>query len=130
MRFTSVAIALAAAGLTASVLASRAVVAGARRRIAKGTWSHPVSRDGGPTLLPLAPPSDVIKLASVYQTQLILGAALTEVPAFFALIAYLLEGTPLALGLALTLLVGLIAQLPDPRPAGALDRPATPVAHL
>ena len=52
------------------------------------------------------------KLASVYQTQLMLGAVLTEGPAFLALIAYLLEGSPLALGAALALLVALIARFP------------------
>ena len=111
-RVTPIAVGLAGAGLVASVLVPRAVVAGARRRIARGTWSRPVSRDGGPTLLPAAPPSDVAKLASVYQTQLMLGAVLTVGPAFLALIAYLLEGAPLALGAALALLVALIARFP------------------
>ncbi|MGE3805715.1 MAG: hypothetical protein AB7K24_13645 [Gemmataceae bacterium] len=52
------------------------------------------------------------KLLGVYQTKLIVAAALLEGPAFFLMIAYLLEGQLWTLVLAAFLLAGVVAQFP------------------
>ncbi len=56
-----------------------------------------------------APPGDVPGLVMIFQTKTIVAAALSEGPAVFAAIAYLMEGNPIALALAavLTVFVGL-----------------------
>ncbi len=56
--------------------------------------------------------SDTGKLASVYLTQFIIGAAINEGLAFFACLAYLIGKNPIAMGLALLLLVALVARFP------------------
>jgi hypothetical protein len=84
-----------------------------RRAIAAGTWTPP-AQSGRPAQGQNAEAlkTDAGKLATVYQMQLILGAALTEGAAFFAGVAYLLEKNPIALGLALLLVGGLVARFP------------------
>jgi uncharacterized membrane protein YbhN (UPF0104 family) len=47
--------------------------------------------------------TDLNRWLNLYQTRMIVGAALLEGPAFFALAAYLIEGTPWAFGLAVLL---------------------------
>ena len=51
-------------------------------------------------------------LVPVFQTQLIIGAAMLEGGAFFAAIAYMLERSPIAAGMALVLLVVLASRFP------------------
>ena len=58
------------------------------------------------------PTFDQDQLLATYQTQTIVGAAMNEAPAFFAAIAYMLEGNPIALGLVLLLLIGIAARFP------------------
>jgi hypothetical protein len=110
---TPVAVGFGVVGMAASVVIPGLVATSQRRRIARGTWQppRPAGRDdSGPTDLP--PMSDTAKLANVYQGQWIIGASLNEGPAFFALIAYMIEGHPLALGVALLLGVGLALRVP------------------
>jgi hypothetical protein len=107
-----------ALGATALLLPLSFVVPGLlaqqnRRAIAAGKWLPP--GQGGPPQRPICPEalhSDAGKLALVYHVQLIVGAALNEGVAFFAGIAYLIEKQPLALGLALLLLAGLVVRFP------------------
>ena len=104
---TYLALAFAATAVPASVIVPRLMVAAARKQIAKGTWIAP----SGQSIVP--PPVDEAgKLVLVYQTQMIVGAALNEGAAFFALIAYLLEHSPIALGLAIVLILGVAARFP------------------
>jgi hypothetical protein len=87
-----------------------------RQAIAAGKWAPPGR--GGPAEQQIsseALKTDAGKLAIVYQVQLIIGAAMDEGVAFFAGIAYLLEKDPIALGLALLLLVGLVVRFPTSR---------------
>jgi hypothetical protein len=87
-----------------------------RRAIAAGRWSPP--GQGGPSegqISSAALQADAGKLALVYQVQLIVGAALNEGVAFFAGIAYLIEKHPIALGLAVLLLAGLVVRFPTSR---------------
>jgi hypothetical protein len=77
------------------------------KQIAAGKWS--------PDKLPagMSPPAtDAERLAFVYSTQKIMGAAMNEGCAFFALIAYMIEGNAIALGLALLLIAGVALRFP------------------
>ena len=80
-----------------------------RRAIAAGTWRRQFRDAGDPQE---ALQTDAGKLAMVYQTQLIIGAALNEGVTFFAAIAYLIGKNPIALGLGILLVGGLIARFP------------------
>lgn len=81
-----------------------------RRAIAAGKW--PVS--GSSLDSSAAAQSDATKLATVYQIQLIAGAALNEGAAFFAGVAYLLGSNPIALGVAIALLGLIVFRFPTP----------------
>jgi hypothetical protein len=112
MIITWVAVASAAVVLPLSFVLPRLVAQQNRRAIAAGTW--PVMKGGSPST-PIsheAIQTDAGKLAMVYQTQLIIGAALNEGVAFFAAIAYLIGKNPIALGLGILLVGGLIARFP------------------
>lgn len=121
------AVAFAAAGLPLSVLIPRRFTDQNRRSIAAGTWVPPGGANRhaphAPSAIgPAAPESDAGKLASVYMTQFITGAALNEGLAFFATIAYMIGRHPVALGLALLLLGGLIVRFPTrPRIASWIE---------
>jgi hypothetical protein len=58
------------------------------------------------------PATETGMLAALYPANHLIGAALTEGAAFFAAVAYLVERNPLALGVALLLVVVLIARFP------------------
>jgi hypothetical protein len=105
---TWVAVALAAMALPLSFVVPRLVAQQGRRAIAAGTWSATMKMP----IAPEASPTDADKLAMVYQTQLIIGAAMNEGAAFFAAISYLIEKDPIALGLGILLVGGLIARFP------------------
>ena len=95
-------------------------VNGTRKRIAQGTWQPPV-RPGYPPAP--VPPDDAGKLLAVYQTALIIGAALLEGATFFLAIAYFLEGQILSLIVAGVLMGLLVARFPTrSRVAGWIDR--------
>ena len=67
--------------------------------------------------------SDVQCLLSLFQRKTILGAAMIEGCAFFAVIAYFIEGGFVSLGLAGALLAGLAAHFPTlSRVTGWVDR--------
>jgi hypothetical protein len=126
---TWIAVAFAVVSLPLSFLVSGWIAAQNRRRIAAGKWGVPPSLTNANTLGPPSPfspealKSDTGKLAFVYQIQFILGAAITEGLAFFAGVAYMLAKNPIALGLALVLVVAMAAQFPTPmRVASWIDR--------
>jgi hypothetical protein len=96
--------------LPLSLLVPRLVVDASRKKMVEGTWTP--GRQSGATPGP-TPASDIGKLAQVYVTQKILGAAMNEGPAFFALVAYMLEGSPIALGLSVLLIVGVGSRFPQ-----------------
>ncbi len=96
---TYIAVAMGLADLALSFVIPSFSVIKARREIAQRGASKIKGDDTG-------------ALAQVYQTQLIIGAAMLEGGAFFAAIAYMLERNPIALGMALVLLVVLAALFP------------------
>jgi hypothetical protein len=128
---TVLAVGLGAAGLVASVTIPGAIAAASRRRIARGTWRPP--RPAGRS--DVAPPEpepigDALKLAYVYQTQWIAGAAINEGPAFFAILAYMLEGGAIALGAALVLVLAMAMRIPSrPRVESWIDQQLQLVAQ-
>jgi hypothetical protein len=110
---TWLAVACAAISLPLSFVLPSQIAAGMRRSVAAGTWMAPTRLDGpGGPLGPDALQSDAAKLAVVYQTYFIVGAAIIEGVAFFATAAYIVEKSPIALGLALLLLGALAVRFP------------------
>lgn len=109
--FTYMAFALGIPGFLFSIIVPKVIATAERRKIARGTWGQPAdsqvkaSKD-------FSEGNDTAKLIAVFQTQLIIGAALNEGPAFFALIAYMLERNPLSLGLAVFLILGVAVRFP------------------
>ena len=102
---TTVAVAFGVVDLVLSFLVPSLVAANARRRIADGTWQ--ASQNQGPL-----PDTDAGKLAMVYQTKMIIGAALLEGGCFLALYAYMSEGHWPGLTVAALLLICLLAHFP------------------
>jgi hypothetical protein len=86
-------------------------VSTARKEIAKGIWNSPANPDTSKSVA-IKTDTDAGKLAVVYQTQLIIGAAMLEGVAFFAGVAYFLERNYIALILAGIMLGCLIARFP------------------
>jgi hypothetical protein len=100
---------LTALGFAGLQLILQAVIPGLvttwlRRQLAAGTWPRP-------GILPV-PADDVGKLCLLYQTRLLVGAALAEGAAFFLLIAYLLEGQIISLAAAGVMLALVLARFP------------------
>ena len=89
-----------------SLVIPRLMVDAARKQIAAGKWTAKLP----PGMPP--PTTDAAQLAMVYQTQKIVGAALNEGAAFFALLAYVNEGNIIALVLAVLLIVGVALRFP------------------
>jgi hypothetical protein len=58
------------------------------------------------------PGEDLGPLLRIYQTKLIIGAALCESAAFFALICYIIEGLIVAIPIALLALAGVVFHFP------------------
>jgi hypothetical protein len=110
---TYIAVASGVALLPASFLVPGIVAAQQRRSIAAATWAAPGG--GNRPIAGLgsdAYQTDTGKLAVVYLSHSIVGAAINEGAAYFAAIAYLIEKNPIALGLTFLLIGGLILRFP------------------
>jgi hypothetical protein len=105
---TWLAVGSAALSLPLSFIVPNLIVKQNRRAIAAGKW--PLSQTSFNSSA--ATDSDTGKLATVYSTQLILGAALIEGAAFFAGVTYLLTKNPIVLGVAILLVVVMVLRLP------------------
>jgi hypothetical protein len=109
-------------------LVLRILVARARRQILAGTFRAPGVQPGGTAGTNTGfnaglPPGDAGSLMAVFQGKIIVGAAMLEGGAFFAAIAYLVEGGPIALALAVVLWLGIAAHFPNlPRVIGWIER--------
>jgi hypothetical protein len=100
-------------GLVARAILLWKITAKARREILGGTYT-PL---GSSQRIKPAPVEDggcrdAKYLLPVFQAKTIMSAALFEGWAFFAAIAYLLEGGPVGLGLTLALILGMAAHFP------------------
>jgi hypothetical protein len=100
---SSIALAVGVGLFVANLVVPNLVAAGARRQIARGQ---------SPLVTPSPIPGDVGALVAVFQTRLILAAALLEGGSFFLLIAYLIEGQIYTLLGAIVLVVFLALRFP------------------
>ena len=108
---TYLAVALGASVLVASFVVPKLVVdAGLRGYVKAGASPASTTGDAGPKQVKPAVAS--YELLPLFQTQLIIGAALAEGGAFFATIAYMLEHQYLVLGVAGALLAVLVSRFP------------------
>ncbi len=127
---TLLAVVFGVVALVLSFLAPGMVIAGGLKQIAERPPGDPAPTDPwkeGPTL----PANDVGGLLPLFQIQLIIASALTEGAAFFALIAYMVERHPFALGLAALLIVVLLSRFPTlDRVHGWLDDQSARLANL
>ena len=101
---TLMACGLSLVALVASAIVPRMIVAGQRRRLAAAA--------GPLTALPSETSDQEQPLAGLFQTKTIVGAALFEGAAFFALFAFLAESQPLALAAAGVMLLGVLSHFP------------------
>ncbi|MDR3622493.1 MAG: hypothetical protein P4L85_24290 [Paludisphaera borealis] len=94
--------------LAASFFVPKLVVDGGLRGLAK-SGASPTTKPGSKQVDPAA---EAAQLMPLFQTQLIIGSALAEGPAFFASLAFMMEHHYLALGVAGVMLAALIARFP------------------
>ncbi len=110
---TYVAIAFAASALIARMVIPGVIISRGRRKIAQGTW-----RSSQQSTLPpacskfLEQAGDAGKLWMLFSTATIVAAAILEGAAFFMLVVVLVEKSPLALIVALMLILGLMLHFP------------------
>jgi len=117
---TYTAVIFAAVLLPLSFVLPNVVTARSLRALAGAASSPPSPSDRAvPATSPQAPQTETGKLAALYSSNLIIGAALNEGLTFFAAAAYLVEKNPIALGIALLLVAVLIARFPT---AGRVER--------
>jgi hypothetical protein len=85
------------------------MVNGIRRQIANGTW-QPSTKGGSPAFP--ADATDADRLLAVLQTVTIVQCALPEGAAFFNLIAYIVDGHVMSLGIVAVLLLWMSSSFP------------------
>jgi hypothetical protein len=91
------------------------IVAKARGQIASGLFGLPsesISREASGLQSSLGQLGDDGKLFTVFQTKTIISAALLDGAAFLNIVAFLLGGSPIALGLGLLLALAIAAMFP------------------
>jgi hypothetical protein len=93
--------------LVVSMIVPRSIVQSQITQIARGTWKPPEQL---PPNYDVSPES--AKLLMAYQTHMIVRLAMLEGAGFFGLVAYLLEGHWLALGVGIAVLALLLSQFP------------------
>jgi hypothetical protein len=110
---------------TLTAKARRAIVKSTDPAAAKGTIPFlPTQKSGqSPTASQDAENRDARSLLPVYQTKTIISAAMFEGLGFFGTIAYLVEGNPISLGLAVLMILGVAGHFPTPgRIVGWVER--------
>lgn len=106
--FTHLACGMAAAAAAAWLIVPPLVVLRFRRQIAVGTWPPPGQRGGSPS----APLSDEQKLCALYTIRTIIAVAILEGATFFLVFAHQQHRDSLTLGVAVVLIVIIVAHLP------------------
>jgi hypothetical protein len=110
---TYIAVGFVAVTLIARMIVPGMLIASGRQKIIRGTWQLAQSAAIRPTMAEfLERTGDAGKLAVIFNTITIVSGALLEAPAFFALVAYLVDQSPLSLVLAGLLILGLVTQVP------------------
>ena len=111
---TYMAVAFAAISLPLSTIVPLVVTNQQRRAIAAGKSTGGAGSAPGDGDRSAASPTPMTGLPAAYLTQLIIGAAINEGAAFFALVAYLIEKNPIALAVAVVLIAGVATRFPTP----------------
>ncbi len=112
--------------MTVSVVVARLIVpalmtSSARQSIANGTWQPQAT--GAVTKEFFERTGDAGKLCVVYTTRTIVAVALLEGAAFMAIIAYMMEGSTVALGLSIALIAAILLHFPTaPRVVAWIER--------
>ncbi len=108
-----VAVVLVGVGLIARAVVLWNVTTKGRREIANGTYT-PVApmRPVKSVVSENDPCRDAKYLLSVFQVKTIISGAMFEGWAFFATMAYMIEGNPISLDLAILLILGVAAHVP------------------
>jgi hypothetical protein len=110
---TAMAFVFGAVSWVLSVVIPRRVAALWRKQIARGVAPSGQSSPANPVAgEQRSGMEDARSLCVLYQSQMIIGAAMLEGAIFFNLIAYMMEGDPFSLGVALALLLALIWRIP------------------
>ena len=109
---TYTAVAFAAVVVPMSVIVPGLVTKQERIAIAAGKFPSAANSAATPGASPDTPISAVGRWSKAYLTQLIIGAAMIEGVAYFAGVAFLIEKNPIAMGVALLLVAGVVALFP------------------
>jgi hypothetical protein len=112
--FTLIAFVFVGVGLIARAVVVWGITAKARREIVNGTYASVVPRQQ----IGLSPAEDGQRrdakyLLAVFQQRTVVSAAMFEGWGFFATIAYMIEGGPASLALAVLLILGVAAHFPS-----------------
>jgi hypothetical protein len=108
---TYIAIAFAATMLVARLVVGGMMVSRGRQSIRRGTWKPPQSGQG-PLVDLVERTGDAGKLWFILLQRTIVSAAMIEGATFFLLIAYTIEGSSLALTVAVLLMIGVALHFP------------------
>lgn len=127
---TMIAVGIGIACLIMSFVAPGLLVSNGLKQLVERPPGEPAPTDPwkeGPTL----PSNDVGGLLRLFQTQLIMASALVEGAGFFALIAYMIDRHPVALGFGAFLIAALLARFPTfERVHGWLDDQSARLSRL
>jgi hypothetical protein len=108
-----------------SFVMPRVITQAALRQLLAGDWQAPQGAD------PRAYPTVTAKLLAIYQASMIIGLGMLEGCAFFALIAYIVEGQHWVLGVAAAAIALMGCRFPtEPRVRAWLDQQADELAAL
>jgi hypothetical protein len=110
---TYLALGFAGVAVVARIVLPRMIESSARKSIADGTWQFPAGNQNSDQLTErLERLGDAGKLLAVLNTRTIIAGAILEGSAFFALVAYLVEHSPLALAAAIVMILGVALNFP------------------
>ena len=104
---TYMAVGFAGVAIVLRMVVPKMIESAGRKRIADGTWQVPTTGQQQAQIAQLVERlGDAGKLLGVLTTRTIVGGAILEGSAFFALIAYLIEQSPIALAAAIVMIIG------------------------
>ncbi len=115
---TYMALGFAGVAIVLRMIVPKMIESAGRKRIADGTWqglpptAGPQQAQNAEWFERLERLGDAGKLVSVLQTRTLVAGAILEGSAFFALVAYLIEQSPLALAAAIVLIIGVALNFP------------------
>lgn len=126
--FTWLSLGFAAAAVLMRMIVPALVFAAARRRIAENTFSPPASQSPFTDLVAQTGDAGLLWMARITKT--ILAVAILEGAAFFAIIAFMIEGSLLTVVVALLLTFAILLHMPtQDRVACWIDRELANLAN-